>query len=104
MKPDTQQYDDLRWLNHSTEGKDELPTRIKAHLSLFAKATVAVAQVEFILLVAAHERHRYLTFSCCIAATGLHDLEPLPASTQLIIWCACLTSHPPPHGSTDTHP
>jgi hypothetical protein len=70
-----------------------MPLLVKAHLALFAKATMAVSQVEFIMLVAPYDRHRYLTFSYCIAATGIQDLDPLKHLAQVIIVCASITNH-----------
>src|SRR5215469_8572327 len=49
MQLDTQARDDFCWLDHATQGQDELTAFIKAHLSLVAKAAVAVPKVKFIM-------------------------------------------------------
>src|SRR5438270_8939384 len=52
-----QQHDDFGWLDHATWREEEMPLFIKADLSLFTKTAMAIPQVEFVMQIAAHERH-----------------------------------------------
>lgn len=55
-------YDNFGWLNHATGWRDELPSLIKSCLRALAKPALTIAQVEFITLIAVHERIGYLIF------------------------------------------
>src|SRR5713101_2201022 len=104
MQVDAQARDDFCWLDHATGSSDELTSLIKAHLSLFTKAAVAVSQIKFITQIAAHDCHAYLIFPCCIAATGIQDLDPRQHSAKLIVVRACITDHTPAQCSGDADP
>src|SRR6266568_2682437 len=104
MQVDQEARDDFCWLDHATWSRDELTSLIKAHLPLFTKAAVAVSKVQFITHIAAHDGYAYLIFPCCIAATGIQDLDPLKHSAKLIVVRACITDHAPAQGSRDADP
>src|SRR2546426_836131 len=92
MKTYPQQHDDFGWIDHVPCGKYEMPALIKADLALFAKTTVAIAQVEFVMLIATDDWHRYLIFFC-IAATRIQNLDPLEYLAQIIVVRTCVTDH-----------
>ena len=99
-----QQHDDFGWLYHATWREYEMPLFIKADLSLLAKTAVAIPQVEFVMQIATHERHRELIFFCYIAPSRIQDLNPLEYLAQIIIVCARVTDHSTTQCPRDANP
>jgi len=76
-----------------------MPSLVKADLSLFAKATMAIAQVKFVMLTATDDWHGYLVFIFAIATTRIQDLDPLEDVAQIIVVRACITDYCTTQGS-----
>src|SRR5437588_190819 len=85
MEMYAQQHDDFGWLYHATWREYEMPLFIKADLSLFAKTAVAIPQVEFVMQIATHDRHRQLIFSCYIAPSRIQHIRAIASDEQRIV-------------------
>src|SRR6266480_1464133 len=86
-------HHDFVWLNQAAGWRDELSSLIKSGLAALTKPALTIAQVEFITVIALHERIGDLIVRLQIAATRIQHLNPLQHLPQITVVRPGITEH-----------
>src|SRR5438045_3666958 len=96
MQAYAQGHHDFRRVDHLAWYRDESTTFIKADAALLAETALAVAQIQFIMQIAAQQGQGDPLFSLFPAPAGIQDLDPLQELTQFFVMGPRVTDDGPP--------